>query len=135
EAQRLAQKALADPLLAFRDLPPITKDGVRITLLGNIEFPSEAAHCLDRGAEGVGLYRTEFLYLNKTCDPTEEEHFQAYSAVLRSIGPDKPVVIRTLDLGADKFSSLSDSFTGERNPFLGLRSIRLCLKNKTLFKT
>jgi phosphotransferase system enzyme I (PtsI) len=135
EAQRLAQKALADPLLAFRDLPPITKDGVRITLLGNIEFPSEAALCLDPGAEGVGLYRTEFLYLNKTCDPTEEEHFQAYSAVLRSIGPDKPVVIRTLDLGADKFSSLSDSFTGERNPFLGLRSIRLCLKNKTLFKT
>lgn len=135
EAQRLAQKALTDPFLAFRDAQPITKDGVRITLLGNIEFPNEAPHCLERGAEGVGLYRTEFLYLNKSSDPTEEEHYQAYSAVLNALGPDRPVVIRTLDLGADKFSSLSGAISAERNPFLGLRSVRLCLQNKTLFKT
>ncbi|HEY2785725.1 MAG TPA: phosphoenolpyruvate--protein phosphotransferase [Fimbriiglobus sp.] len=135
ESQKLAQKALADPLVAFRDMPPITKDGVRITLLGNIEFPSEAALCLDRGAEGVGLYRTEFLYLNKTADPTEEEHYRAYSAVLEATGPNRPVVIRTLDLGADKFSSLSEVISVEKNPFLGLRSVRLCLKNKKLFKT
>lgn len=114
---------------------PVTKDGERITLLGNIEFPNEAAHCLERGAEGVGLYRTEFLYINKTSDPTEEEHFEAYRSVLRAIGDGKPVVIRTLDLGADKFSSVSGLLSTEKNPFLGLRSVRLCLRNHQLFKT
>ncbi len=74
-----------------------------MTLLGNIEFPHEADHCRERGADGVGLYRTEFLYLNKTDDPTEAEQFEAYMTVLRALGPGKPVVIRTLDLGADKF--------------------------------
>lgn len=116
-------------------VPADTKDGVRIRLLGNIEFPKEAEHCLDRGAEGVGLYRTEFLYINKVTDPTEEEHFEAYREVLTAIGRDRPVVIRTLDIGADKFSSLSGLLTGEKNPFLGLRSVRLCLKNLVLFKT
>ncbi len=135
EAQRLAQKALVDPFVAFRDMPPITKDGVRITLLGNIEFPNEATQCLERGAEGVGLYRTEFLYLNKTSDPTEEEHYQAYSAVLNAIGPDRPVVIRTLDIGADKFSSLSDVIGVEKYPLRGLRRVRLCLKYTRLFKS
>jgi phosphotransferase system enzyme I (PtsI) len=81
------------------------------------------------------LYRTEFLYINKTTDPTEQEHFEAYKAVLASMGPDRPVVIRTLDIGADKFSSVSDLVTGEKNPFLGLRSVRLCLRNLDLFKT
>lgn len=121
-----------DPL---RDVPAVTRDGVRVTLLGNIEFPNEALHCRERGAEGVGLYRTEFLYVNKATDPTEDEHFQAYKAVLTAVGPDHPVVIRTLDIGADKFSSVSEMLTGERNPFLGLRSVRLCLKNLDLFKT
>jgi len=108
---------------------------VRITLHGNIEFPNEAALSLGRGAEGVGLYRTEFLYLNKSTDPTEEEHYQAYKAVLEAMGPDRPVVIRTLDLGADKFAAASVDLSDEKNPFLGLRSVRLCLKNKDLFKT
>jgi phosphoenolpyruvate-protein phosphotransferase (PTS system enzyme I) len=110
---------------------------VRVSLLGNIEFPNETAHCLDRGADGVGLYRTEFLYLNKTEDPTEEEHFQAYREVVTALGTDKPVVIRTLDLGADKFSAATGQLMldGEKNPFLGLRSVRLCLKSKGLFKT
>ncbi len=117
------------------DVPPVTRDGVRISLFGNIEFPNEAVHCLERGADGVGLYRTEFLYVNKSSDPTEEEHYEAYKAVLTTLGPDKPVVIRTLDIGADKFSSVSGLLTGEKNPFLGLRSIRLCLKNQPLFKT
>jgi phosphotransferase system enzyme I (PtsI) len=119
---------------SLKDAEPLTRDGVRITLMGNIEFPSEAVHCIDRGAEGVGLYRTEFLYVNKTYDPTEEEHYQAYRDVLAALGPNRPVVIRTLDIGADKFSAASGSLN-EKNPFLGLRSIRLCLKNKPLFTT
>ena len=104
-------------------------------LLGNIEFPGESRHCLDRGADGVGLYRTEFLYINKTGDPTEEEHFSAYQTVLKEVGPERPVVIRTLDLGGDKFAGASGSPHQEKNPFLGLRSVRLCLKNQPMFKT
>src|SRR5262249_26467203 len=84
---------------ALRDLPSVTRDGVRIPLLGNIEFPRETEHCRERGAEGVGLYRTEFLYLNRDTDPTEAEHLEAYLEVIRAMGPDRPVVIRTLDLG------------------------------------
>jgi phosphotransferase system enzyme I (PtsI) len=121
-------------LVELRDLPAATRDGTRILLLGNIEFPNEAAHCVDRGADGVGLYRTEFLYLGKQSDPGENDHADAYLTVLRLMGP-KPVVIRTLDLGADKFSTSPESAAQERNPFLGLRSVRLCLRNLTLFKT
>ncbi|MFO0964994.1 MAG: phosphoenolpyruvate--protein phosphotransferase [Gemmataceae bacterium] len=121
-------------LSELRDLPAETKDGVRITLLGNIEFPHEAEHCLERGADGVGLYRTEFLYLNKSTDPTENEHFDAYSHVARTMAA-RPVIVRTLDLGADKFATQVEKSHQERNPFLGLRSVRLCLRNLTLFKT
>src|SRR5262245_31135648 len=119
----------------LRDLPAVTRDKTpgRVELLGNIEFPHEANHCLERGAEGVGLYRTEFLYLNKVSDPTEAEHLEAYLTVLRTLGPGRPVVIRTLDLGADKFAT--DTTYPERNPVLGLRSVRWCLRNLTLFKT
>ncbi len=119
----------------LRDKPAVTDDRVPIRLLGNIELASEAAHCLDRGAEGVGLYRTEFLYLNKSAHPTEEEHYAAYTSVLHTLGPNRPVVIRTLDLGADKFSSVSGAVSGEKNPFLGLRSVRLCLRHIDLFRT
>ena len=122
-------------LIELRNLPAETKDGVCIPLLGNIEFPSEATHCLERGADGVGLYRTEFLYLGKETDPTETEHLDAYLTVLNTLGPGKPVVIRTLDLGADKFASKVEPGPEERNPSLGVRSIRLCLRNLTLFKT
>jgi phosphotransferase system enzyme I (PtsI) len=121
-------------LVELRDLPAETRDGVRIELHGNIEFPQEAAHCLERGADGVGLYRTEFLYLDRQTDPTEAEHFDAYLTVLHTLG-DRPVIIRTLDLGADKFALPSEPGRHERNPFLGLRSVRLCLRNLTLFKT
>jgi len=119
----------------LRDQPAVTLDGHRIHLLGNIEFPTEAQHCRDRGAEGVGLYRTEFLYLGKDEDPTEEEHFAAYMTVLKALGPGMPIVIRTVDLGADKFSMASWKVEPERNPVLGVRSIRLCLRNLGLFKT
>jgi phosphotransferase system enzyme I (PtsI) len=134
EATRSSFRNFESRLGELRELPAETRDGTRITLLGNIEFPQEASHCIDRGADGVGLYRTEFLYLGKQSDPTEADHLEAYLTVLRIMG-NKPVVIRTLDLGADKFSTHSEPVGQERNPFLGLRSVRLCLRNLTLFKT
>src|SRR5207245_6665465 len=118
----------------LRDPPGGARDGVRNPLLGQLGFPQGAGQCTERGADGVGLYRTEFLYLGKQTDPTESEHLDAYLTVLRALGS-KPVVIRTLDLGADKFSISSEPVAEERNPFLGLRSVRLCLRNLTLFKT
>ncbi|HUR55382.1 MAG TPA: phosphoenolpyruvate--protein phosphotransferase [Gemmataceae bacterium] len=135
EEQLAKDLARADRHVSMRDKPAVTLDGVAIRLLGNIELMQEADHCLSYGAEGVGLYRTEFLYLNKTTEPTEEEHYEAYKAVLGTLGAGRPVVIRTLDIGADKFSSMSDLLSGEKNPFLGLRSVRLCLRNLNLFKT
>ncbi|HKI33447.1 MAG TPA: phosphoenolpyruvate--protein phosphotransferase [Gemmataceae bacterium] len=135
EATRATFCRFKSTLVGLRDLPAVTKDGTCVTLLGNIEFPTEVAHCLERGAAGVGLYRTEFLYLGKEKDPTEEEHLDAYLAVLRALGPGKWVVVRTLDLGADKFTVKSEPAVHERNPSLGLRSVRLCLRNLTLFKT
>ena len=116
---------------ALRDLPAITQDGHEITLLGNIEFPSEAASVLDKGGQGIGLYRTEFLYLGADKEPTEEAHYRAYREVIRLVG-DHPVVIRTLDLGADKYTQ-SRARTPERNPFLGCRSLRFCLQNLPIF--
>jgi phosphotransferase system enzyme I (PtsI) len=121
---------LTQRLSELRSLPAETKDGVRINLMGNIEFPHEVAHCIERGADGVGLYRTEFLYLGADQPPTEEEHFEEYSKVVRALNG-LPVVIRTFDLGADKLNEPDD----ERNPVLGLRSIRLCLRNLPLFRT
>jgi phosphotransferase system enzyme I (PtsI) len=126
-------RSLAARLKELRDLPAQTGDGVRIELLANIEFPDEVEHCLDRGADGVGLYRTEFLYLGKDVEPDEEVHFQAYSQVVRSMGG-KPVTIRTFDLGADKVPHLPKP-EDEKNPFLGLRSIRLALRNLPMFRT
>jgi phosphotransferase system enzyme I (PtsI) len=134
ERTRSSLRHLESQLGELRDLPAETPDGTRVLLLGNIEFPHEAAHCVEKGAGGVGLYRTEFLYLGRQADPTEAEHFDAYLTVLRALGP-KPVVIRTLDLGADKFATSTEAESAERNPFLGLRSVRLCLRNLTLFKT
>ncbi|WP_146573120.1 phosphoenolpyruvate--protein phosphotransferase [Botrimarina hoheduenensis] len=127
------QLSLMARLSTLKDLPCETREGYRISLLGNIEFPSEAALCLDRGLEGVGLYRTEFLYLTRTDIPTEEEHYEAYREVTIAMGG-RPVVMRTLDLGADKLSMIPQP-EDENNPFLGLRSIRLALKHVDLFRT
>lgn len=135
EEKRARLLARSDWYESMREKPAVTLDGTAIRLLGNIELAQEAQHCIERGAEGVGLYRTEFLYLNKTADPTEEEHYEAYRSVLQTLGADRPVVIRTLDLGADKFANMSDLLGGEKNPFLGLRSVRLCLRKLDLFKT
>ncbi len=135
ERARTTVRTHESQLEELRGLPAQTQCGTRIALFGNIEFPQEAAQCSERGADGVGLYRTEFLYLNKQSHPTEGEHLEAYMKVLGTLGPQQPVVIRTLDLGADKFGANAGVSWEERNPFLGVRSVRLCLRNLTLFKT
>lgn len=117
----------------IRDMPAMTRDGEEITLLGNIEFPDESELVLEKGGQGIGLYRTEFLYLYGDEEPTEQDHYDAYAETIR-VFKDKPVVIRTVDLGADKYTQ-SRRFAPEPNPFLGLRSIRFCLQNLSVFKT
>ena len=117
----------------LKDLPATTPDGHEVRLYGNIEFPHEVEVCLARGATGIGLYRTEFLYLGRDDDPTEEDHFQAYAEAIDA-AKGRPIVIRTCDLGADKFTHLSGDYD-ERNPFLGCRSIRFSLQHIGLFKT
>ena len=128
-----AAKHVAVRLGKLRDLPAETTDGVRVQIMGNIEFPSEVEQCIDRGCDGIGLYRTEFLYLTSPREPTEEDHFEAYSAVVRAMNG-KPVVIRTLDLGADKMLTATTP-EEERNPCLGMRSIRLSLRQLPMFRT
>lgn len=124
---------LEHKLDSIREKPSVTRDGVKITLLGNIEFPDEAELVLQKGGEGIGLYRTEFLYLNSQTEPTEQEHYEAYAETVRVLC-DRPIIIRTMDLGADKYTQ-SRRFVPEPNPSLGLRSIRFCLQNLELFKT
>jgi phosphoenolpyruvate-protein phosphotransferase (PTS system enzyme I) len=120
-------------LAGLAKLPAETLDKVPIGLCGNIEFPSEVAACLERGAIGVGLYRTEFLYLNADRAPTEQEQFDAYAAVIQPL-QGRPVAIRTLDLGADKLASYQSAGYAEPNPALGLRSLRLSLRDPALFR-
>jgi phosphotransferase system enzyme I (PtsI) len=125
-------RSLAAKLEKLRDLPAETADGVRIQLLGNIEFPYEVEQCQKRGADGIGLYRTEFLFLAGDKEPTEEQQVNAYMAVAQAL-KERPVIIRTIDLGADKLPSVPFP-EDEQNPFLGLRSIRLALKNPDIFR-
>ena len=128
-------KTVSERLKSLRQQPSQTKDGVRILLLGNIEFPEEIEHCTQRGADGIGLYRTEFLYLGSCREPTEEDHFAAYSSVIKAF-PGSEVVIRTLDLGADKVANSSGRLAPSgATSVLGLRSLRLTLQNLPLFKT
>jgi len=119
-------------LARLRQLPAETTDGHRIRLYANIESPDEIEIALRRGAEGVGLYRTEFLFFEKGGAPDEEEHYAAYRRVLDALG-DRPLAIRTFDMGGDKLEP-GGSAT-ERNPFLGCRSIRLCFQRMDLFRT
>jgi phosphotransferase system enzyme I (PtsI) len=116
----------------FRDLPPETLDGHAVSVQANIEFPDEVDDAIRYGAQGVGLYRTEFLYLAKESEPTEEEHFAAYAESIRR-AKGRPITLRTLDLGADKYTQ-AKAQNPERNPFLGDRSIRMCLHDIPMFK-
>lgn len=113
-------------------LPCVTSDGTPIDLQGNIEFPEEIPSVLAAGGQGVGLYRTEFLYLAAEEEPTEELQFQAYAQCLKLL-QGRPITIRTLDLGADKYTQ-AQAESPERNPMLGLRSIRFCLHRKDIFR-
>lgn len=127
------RRQLATEQLALKtaELPAVTTDGFRVSLLGNMEFPEEIPSLLAHGAEGIGLYRTEFLFLNRATAPTEEEHFESYKTVLEAMG-DKPVTIRTLDLGGDKVPGKKPE--KENNPAMGLRAIRYCLQHRELFR-
>ena len=126
-------RMIEDRLAKLRDLPAKTVDGRFVELSANIEFPKEVDSVISHGAKGVGLFRSEFLYLTRSKLPTEEEQYQAYAEVARRLHPD-PVIIRTLDAGADKFAVQFQS-TPDPNPFLGNRAIRICLKHKYIFRT
>ncbi|NLN60250.1 MAG: phosphoenolpyruvate--protein phosphotransferase [Deltaproteobacteria bacterium] len=124
---------LRDDYLEFAHLPAVTKDNKRIEIGGNIEFVEEIPSAVSHGAEGIGLYRTEFIYLNRDQLPTEEDHFQIYRQVVESRGVGWST-IRTFDLGGDKFFS-KPKLAKEMNPQMGLRAIRFCLKEIEMFKT
>ncbi|MCG2704073.1 MAG: phosphoenolpyruvate--protein phosphotransferase [Candidatus Omnitrophica bacterium] len=117
----------------FKTLPAVTKDGHPVVIGANIEFPEELASVIDHGAQGIGLYRTEYMYLNRTDLPTEEEHFLAYKKVAQCMKKNT-VVIRTMDIGGDKFLSHLD-LPMEMNPLMGIRAIRFCLAQPEIFKT
>ena len=116
----------------LRELPAVTRDGTRVELFANIETPEEIPGALANGAEGVGLYRTEFLFLRGGGPPTEKTHLEAYRKAVSLLGQ-RRLVIRTLDLGADKMPV--DGFAREENPHLGTRAIRLCFARPDIFKT
>jgi phosphotransferase system enzyme I (PtsI) len=130
-----AYKQRQQELQSLRTKPAITRDGVEIEIAANIGRPQDAAHALEQGAGGVGLFRTEFLFLDRKTPPDEEEQFAAYSQVLK-VFAGKAVIVRTLDIGGDKSIPYLD-LAQESNPFLGLRGIRLCLAtaHQHLFRT
>ncbi|MBS0632687.1 MAG: phosphoenolpyruvate--protein phosphotransferase [Verrucomicrobia bacterium] len=112
----------------------VTRDGVAVPLMANIGKPEEAKMANDYRAEGVGLFRTEYLFLNSQRVPTEQEQFLAYKTVAEAVAP-QPVIIRTLDLGGDKpMATKPDLFPHESNPFMGFRAIRFCLEHQDIFK-
>ena len=124
---------VAHQLESIRETPSTTRDGKHIVLSANIELPSELDAVAASGAEGIGLFRTEFLFLNRPAAPSEDEQYEAYKLVAERCAP-HGVIIRTLDVGGDKLSHLA-GHDGEDNPFLGCRAIRLCLAQPELFKT
>lgn len=124
---------LKDSLKVLKDADSVTTDHHHVELVGNIGTPHDVDSVLNNGGEGVGLYRTEFLYMNATSLPSEEDQFMAYKTVLEKMGK-KPVVVRTLDIGGDKELSYLP-IPHEMNPFLGYRAIRLCLDQPDIFKT
>jgi len=121
-------------LFRTKELEAVTTDGVKVTLQANIDLPEEVDAAIAYGAEGIGLYRSEFLFLKPGFEPpTEEEHFQVYRELTEKVSP-HPAIVRTLDLGGEKLSD-REGAPDEANPVLGLRAIRYCLKRRDLFKT
>ena len=115
-------------LKKYRELPSISKDGKKVEIAGNIGSPEDAKKVIENGGEGIGLFRTEFLFMDRDCMPTEEEQFESYKEVATAM-EGKPVIIRTLDIGGDKEIPYMGILQDE-NPFLGYRAIRLCLDRK-----
>lgn len=132
KGEQVRNEAVSRGLEKLKDLPCVTTDGRRIELAANIEMPEEVVSVLSHGADGIGLYRSEFLYMNRADLPDEEEQYQAYKKVVKQMSP-KPVIVRTFDLGGDKFLSHLD-MPHEMNPFLGWRAIRFCLARPDIFK-
>ena len=128
QAQHLQQR---EQLSQLRDTPAVTVDGMRIRLEANIELPLEAEVAYEAGADGIGLFRSEFLFMGRPDLPSEQEQFEAYAAVVKAM-QGRPVTIRTLDLCSDK--TLDGEQTVATNPALGLRAIRYCLANRNYFK-
>jgi phosphotransferase system enzyme I (PtsI) len=126
-------KYFEQELNKLRDLAAETLDSHQVHLQGNIELPEEVSSVLEHGGTGIGLYRTEFLFLNKPALPTEQQHYEAYRHVVERAAPNE-VVIRTLDVGGDKIG-MPGLFEKEPNPVLGLRAIRFCLSNRDIFRT
>jgi phosphotransferase system enzyme I (PtsI) len=125
---------VATQLKALRETSSTTRDGRHIVLSANIELPEDVDAVTANGAEGIGLYRTEFLYLNRNTLPTEEEQYETYRKVAECVRPN-PLIIRTFDLGGDKLAPGTVDISDELNPFLGWRAIRFCLENIEIFKT
>jgi len=125
---------ITNRLAKLRETKSTTRDGRHIVLSANIELPGDVDAVAANGAEGIGLYRTEFLYLNRTTLPTEDEQHETYRKVAERVSPD-PLIIRTFDLGGDKLASGAADVGDELNPFLGWRAIRFCLENIDIFKT
>ena len=115
-------------LKKYRELPSISKDGKKVEIAGNIGSPEYAKKVIENGGEGIGLFRTEFLFMDRDCMPTEEEQFESYKEVATAM-EGKPVIIRTLDIGGDKEIPYM-GIVQDENPFLGYRAIRLCLDRK-----
>lgn len=115
-------------LKKYRELPSISKDGKKVEIAGNIGSPEDAKKVIENGGEGIGLFRTEFLFMDRDCIPTEEEQFESYKEVAVAM-EGKPVIIRTLDIGGDKEIPYM-GIVQDENPFLGYRAIRLCLDRK-----
>ena len=122
-------------LARLRDLPAVTRDGVEIALKANLELPGEVAGAIDAGAEGVGLLRSEFVYMNRDEPPSEDEQYRALREIVEGLGG-RPVTMRTLDVGSDKLAySVADHIPHSVNPALGLRAIRLSLKVRPLLES
>jgi phosphoenolpyruvate-protein phosphotransferase (PTS system enzyme I) len=125
--------AFARRLLSARHKPCVTADNVPVALKANVELPAEAILAVDHGAQGIGLYRTEFLYIDRTTQPGEDEQYEVYRAIVEAVSP-QPVTLRTFDIGGDKFAS-TFQMPAEMNPALGLRAVRLALRQPEVFLT
>jgi phosphoenolpyruvate-protein phosphotransferase len=134
EASGQALQARRDAAAALRGRPCATADGERVMLAANIGSPDDAPRAIEAGAEGVGLFRTEFLFMSRPAPPTEDEQVEAYRRVLAAFGPDRPVVIRLADIGGDKAIPYL-GLPAEANPFLGVRAIRLAYRSPELLLT